>query len=172
MNLTLIAAAAAALVAAAATWYVTADHYKGVIAEKDDAQKTALIAAQQKADAKALFAQTQSGLAVAAASAQYEDKLHAQDIQHAGDLAAVRNHTLVLRDNAARCGSDHTEVQPGSSCSGRDDTGGAELSAPATEFLLGEADRADRVVHRLAACQVIVKDDREVIEQLFNQDSK
>jgi hypothetical protein len=163
MKVTLIAAGASLLFGAAAGWGLTHGYYKGVLADKD----LAISQAQQRATATALFAQTQSQLALSQIDQTYQDKLHEQDALHARDLAAVRTGALRLRDRAAKC---PVEVQSGASTGSGDGEAGAELSVAATEFLLGEADRADRLVHQLDACQAVVEADRKAVEQLFPKD--
>jgi hypothetical protein len=163
MKTTLIAAAIAAALGAAGAWYVTSNHYESVLADKE----LAIAQAQQRAESSALFAQTQSSLAISQIDATYQDKLHEKDATHDRDLAAVRAGTLRLRDASAKCPS---AVPAGTGTSSGDGETGAELSPAATEFLLGLADDADGVALQLGACQAVIENDRKVVDQLFKKD--
>jgi hypothetical protein len=166
LQFTAICAAVAALVAAGGSWYVTRDVYKADIAVMQRDAATAAEHAQQHLDSALAFAQTQSQLDLNAIDQNYRTKINEKDSQHQLDVAAVRNGTLRLRDSAATCRAADEQVPTGTSVSGADGAGGAELSPAATEFLLGEADRADGQALRVTALQQVVADDRKVIDEL------
>ncbi|MBF3800036.1 lysis protein [Burkholderia pseudomallei] len=166
MKLTAIAALCAALASGAGAFYFTRDHYVAFIAENDDRQQKARRAAQERADAAAAFATTTSNLLVTQISTDYERKLNDAKSQADRDIAAARAGALRLRDRAATCGNQPSESATGPGAGVSADTGGAELSLPATEFLLSEAGRADEIVLRLNACEAVVRSDRDVLARL------
>jgi hypothetical protein len=166
MKITLIAALVGLVFGGAAGWGLTHGYYKGVMAEKDDKQQQALTAAQTKAVAVAAFATTTSDLEVTRISTEYERKLSDAQNQHDLDLRSLRSGALRLRDTGATCGGQPAEGAAGPSSSVPAGATGAELSVPASEFLLGEADRADTTVQQLNACAAVVRSDREVLDKL------
>jgi hypothetical protein len=165
VKITLIVSAIVGLLGTAMGWGLTHGYYRSVLAEN----ALALSQAQQRADSLALFAQTQSTLVINQIDATYQEKLHEQDALHARDLADVRSGALRLRDSGAKCPAQ-VSAAPGASVG--DGQAGAELSAAATEFLLSEAERADRVAIQLGACQQVIESDRKTLDQLFNRISE
>ena len=96
-------------------------------------------------------------------SSAYQTELSNAETQHNRDVAAIRTGAIKLRDAAAT--PMHADCPPGPEAAtpapGRDATAGCELSADASGFLLGEADRADTYTRQLAACQAVVLEDRK-----------
>lgn len=106
-------------------------------------------------------AEVRNAEALNAISTQNQQELRNEREKHARDIAAVRAGILRLRDVAARAGSCGAAPGPaGAGAGGRDATAGAELSGAATEFLLGEAARADEITRQLGRCQDVVRADR------------
>lgn len=167
MKITLIAAAIAAFVAGTGSWFVTRDVYIADIATMEKNSSDAALVAQQTLDSALLFAQTTSQLDLNQIDQTFQAKLNAQSSQHALDIAAVRGGSLRLRDNAAVCAGQSAAVPAGSGVSGSDGTSGADLSDEAAEFLLGEADRADRYANQVNGLEAVVADDRKVIASLL-----
>lgn len=93
----------------------------------------------------------------------YERKLSDANKQMAADRAAVRAGQLRLYDRAASVKAG--ECQTGTALPGtseRDGETGSELSGETAEFLLEEANRADRIVEQLGECQAVIRNDREL----------
>lgn len=164
-----ISALVAALLSGGSAFLVTRDHYQGVIAESEAKRLTLQNTTQMRVNAAFAFATTTSNLLVTQTSTKYERTLADAKAQFDRDIGAVRAGALRLRDNAATCSSRPATPESGSGAVVPADTGGAELSVPATEFLLGEAERANGIVRKLNACAEVVKADRAVIEQLTKQ---
>lgn len=138
------------------------------------------VASQAKADLESLRADASAILAkkerearekerrnvelTAANQVQYEQEKADREKTHQADLAAVRSGALKLRDKYAKqnssCGIRLSGTEIGPSVPGPDEGGGAELSREATEFLLGEADRADQLAARFNKCVRQLKIDR------------
>ena len=102
-------------------------------------------------------------------SANYQKELQDASKQHAADVAAIRAGTLRLRDPGARPHACAGGVSQASTAAGRrDDQAGSGLPGPAdgvlsdtaVEFLVSEADRADRLAKQLSACQAVINADR------------
>lgn len=116
----------------------------------------------QAAEAKARAAERKSAETVASVSAGYQAKLKEKDREKDRAIAGLRvaNGGLFLDTKLPpSCGSPVPEAGPAPG--GRDGSTRAELSDKAAEFLIGEANRADKIVEQLTACQAIVKKDRE-----------
>lgn len=101
--------------------------------------------------------------ALGAIATNYEGKLSNATKQRAADLAAIRAGTLRLRDPGASGKCPDGDPMPGIAAAPGvgDDRAAGELSQRANEFLLGEASRADSIAEQLAACQQVVRSDRE-----------
>lgn len=99
-------------------------------------------------------------------SVKHLNEVKKNEATYQANLAAVRAGTLKLRDqfaSRASCGIDKSKVGPYPS---RIDIGaGAELSAESSEFLLSEANRADKVVLTLNRCIAQLRADREETPQ-------
>lgn len=93
---------------------------------------------------------------------QFEQEKRNANIKTNRLIAQLRAGDLRLYDPAARSESacaGTTSATPASPGSGDGATAGG-LSGAATEFLLGEAERADEIVLQLNACQGVVRADR------------
>ncbi len=94
-------------------------------------------------------------------SQAYQEGRRRAQAQHDRDLAAVRDG-FRLRDPAAapatacQGGGGSGPAAPGTAAGGPDAAGRGDLSREATEFLLGEANRADAVVDKLHRLQGLV----------------
>ena len=95
--------------------------------------------------------------------ADHQKELANEQKQRDADVAAVNSGLIKLRDKYAAC-STATRRSETSSATASSGVGnaeaGAELSKEFTQFLLGEANRADQIVKQLTACQAIVVADR------------
>ena len=100
--------------------------------------------------------------ALGAIATNYEGKIQDANNQHARDVAAVRSGTLRLRDPGASGKCPVGDPMPGIATSPGvgDGRAAGELSGQSSEFLLGEASRADSIAEQLAACQQVVRSDR------------
>jgi prophage endopeptidase len=99
---------------------------------------------------------------LAAAAAFYEqEKKRALEAKDRA-IADLRAGALRLRDPHATACPSSPGTAGGATTSPGERDGGApgRLSREAAEFLLGEATRANEVVHQLAACQAVVRSDR------------
>lgn len=93
-----------------------------------------------------------------------EEKLKNVELDKDRFIAGVRNGTVRLRDPypaAVSASADKASPAPAaaSRCDGEART---ELSGEASEFLYGEAGRADALANQLAACQAVILKDREM----------
>lgn len=117
---------------------------------------------------KMLQARVRASEAEAAKGVATIDKNHQKELEDAKkranrDVANARSGALRLRDrwrNKARtCTAerDRSADSPTTGASGStDEKAGTELSRAATEFLLGEANRADAVARQLGAAQSLI----------------
>lgn len=97
-----------------------------------------------------------------AASRSYQKGLANAETAKLAALAAVDAGTLRLRDpsgNRETCGDNASKTTAGSS--GNNGGSGGELSPKLTQFLIGEATRADEIVSQLSACQQILVLERQ-----------
>lgn len=120
----------------------------------------ALHAAEEKARADELNHAAQ----LVAISKNYQEE-KAREKKKTDDLiAAARSGAFRLRDPKAAgvpaVGSLACQTGPGAS--GRDARAPGELSAEAAGFLLGLTGEADDTARQLAACQAVVRKDREL----------
>ena len=79
-------------------------------------------------------------------------------------LAGVRDGAIKLRIQLANCTSNSVRNSTGAAVSGGQHdnaTTTGELSREASDFLIGEASRADKNTKQLAACQKVLIKDRE-----------
>lgn len=99
---------------------------------------------------------------VAAAAAQYEKDKANEVAKRDRVIADLRGGNLRLRVPVAACSQGGGSAVPGApaGAGGRDGGASAELSGPASEFLVGLASEADAVVRQLAACQAVIAADR------------
>ena len=102
---------------------------------------------------------------IAAISTDYQEQIRNANTIHSADIAAVRSGLIRLRDHSASKNTcpDRVPETP-SAPRGRDGQEGADLSKPATEFLLGLARDADDIARQLAACQAVIVSDRTIFE--------
>jgi hypothetical protein len=96
-------------------------------------------------------------------SKDYQEKLNHVSVEKEKFIASVRNGTIKLRipSNSKASGSSASTVT--TSTSGCDGETTAELPTEVSEFLYGEATRADEITEQLNACQEIIIKDRETL---------
>lgn len=163
-------AAGLGVLALAALWGVDRYGYaRGVATERaawQARESTELAAANNTIDRLQREARTteqQHARDIVDVSARYQRELANAKAKRVADLAAIERGDIRLRDPAAPgespgCG-DGAATATGA---GRRDGGTpGELSPAATRFLFELTGDADDVAHQLAACQAIVRRDRE-----------
>jgi hypothetical protein len=100
--------------------------------------------------------------AMATVSDQYQKELSNVEASNRRTVSDLNAGLIRLRDNAAMPGRDcpapGTAATPGSSHGAAP---GADLSVPASAFLLTLTARADSLASQLRACQAVVKQDRQ-----------
>ena len=106
---------------------------------------------------RVITAERASAARGAETSAEYQRKLKEKDREKATALAIARG-LRIGTTGAQACGNAVPPVGPGTT--GRDGETSSELSRDAAEFFIGEANRADKIVEQLNACQAIVAGDR------------
>lgn len=118
------------------------------------------------ANARVLDAERKSADSMASVSKAYQEKLLENENAKDRAIARIRAGSVRLRDPAAIGEScRNTLPSTGPAPSGRDGETRAELpvetvgvlSGGASEFLIGEASRADKIVEQLTSCQAIVE---------------
>ncbi len=109
---------------------------------------------------------------LALVSKNYQEKLKNEEANKSKFIADVRNGSIVLRQPMSKVSSGNTSSKTEPSAGGCDGQAGAELQANVSEFLYSEADRANKVVEQLTACQQIVIKDREQCGKLFDKEPK
>ena len=134
-------------------------------AKRDNDQLRIANAEIQRLQNAARAAELEGTKRLAAIATQREKERQNAKVQHERDLAAVRAGTLVLRDpgQIAACapvGDSGPGPEAGATAAQRDGTQAGGLSREATEFLFGEANRADDVVAQLASAQAVIVQDR------------
>jgi hypothetical protein len=100
--------------------------------------------------------------ALSVISSSYQKELTDAKRKHNAVMDDIRAGRVRLRDPAAgetSCAGGTAAAPP--AAGGRDGPPGSELSRSAAEFLFGLAAEADAVAHQLAACQAVVRRDRE-----------
>ncbi|KVW99507.1 lysis system i-spanin subunit Rz [Thiobacillus denitrificans] len=116
----------------------------------------------QSAETKARTAERKSATEVAVVSTEYQQKLrniaNEKDRIIAG-LRVINGGLFIDTRRPQTCENSVPAAGPGPG--GRDGRTRAELSVEASDFLIGEASRADQVVEQLTACQAIVTMDRD-----------
>ena len=125
--------------------------------------------ALEAAQSAARKAEQEHAQQLADISANYQQELQDASKQHAVDVAAIRAGTLRLRDPGSHPHACESGVsQTSSPAGGRDDQANSGLPGPdagvlsdsAAGFIVGEADRADRLAKQLSACQAVINADR------------
>ena len=112
---------------------------------------------------RALEDQNKADLALAAANLKkgLDNAEKAKNVA----LAGVRDGSIRLRIDLAECTSNSVRNTPsaaGPSGQHNNGTTTGQLSREASEFLIGEASRADKIAKQLGAAQEIITKDREV----------
>jgi hypothetical protein len=100
--------------------------------------------------------------ALSVISSRYQEELADANRKHKDVIADIRAGRVRLRDPSAgetSCAGGTAAAPPAAGW--RDGPPGGELSRSAAEFLFGLAAEADAVAHQLAACQAVVRRDRE-----------
>ena len=132
--------------------------------ERENAELVAANAKIVQLNAAARAQEVRHAESLAAISTGHQQEIKNAQAQANADRAAVRAGGLRLYDVAApglrACGS--LSGAPGATAGGRDGPKGGELSGAAAEFLLELVNDADAVARQLAACQQVVRADREV----------
>lgn len=113
-----------------------------------------------KANARALAAERKSADDVAAISKAYQAKLLEKDHERNRAIASARASGLFVNTKRPNCGN--AVPASGTGTGGRDGETRSELSDETAEYLIAEANRADKIVDQLTACQAIVEADRRV----------
>lgn len=123
-------------------------------------EKNALLARAVTAEESARKIEHDKAQELQAIGEQHEMELRVKDTVYQKDIADLHAGNLRLRDRAAKCSSS---VVPDASAPATRSDGetGAELSREASEFLLGEAKRADVITEQLSACQAVILSDRK-----------
>lgn len=107
--------------------------------------------------------------ALAAISGHYQGELKNERIKKDRVISELRAGTVRLRDPNGKCaGIGIALPETDTGAGGRDGSSGTELpgssvgvlSSNASEFLIGEASRADEIARQLTACQGVVRADR------------
>lgn len=95
-------------------------------------------------------------------SKNYQEQLKNANQKTADLIAAARSGAFRLRDPNAIARPPRGDNLPETSAStgGHDGRASGELSATATEFLLGLAGEADNIARQLAVCQSVIRADR------------
>lgn len=101
---------------------------------------------------------------LASVSQTYQEQLQNVRFEKDKFISSVRAGTakLYIPKSARPSGDYPTLGQVNATASRCDASAESELSRDVTEFLYGEASRADEVVNQLTACQAIVLEDRRV----------
>lgn len=139
----------------------------GARAERVDFQATEnaeLRAANAKINeltSTALKNQAEHDTTLADLATHYEGEMSDEKTKHEAAIAAVRRGYR-LHDSGAKCPSGSAAGTAVTASGGGDGQTEAELSGEASEFLLGEASRANEVVHQLELCQAVVIEDRRL----------
>ena len=167
MNYLNLAAILAALLAYPAAYFY--GHHKGAEAEdvvwqaREAKELAAANVAMQRAVADATVSVQHHMDALTSISSAYQTELQNAETQHTRDVAAIRAGAIKLRDAGASalfpCPTPGTEAT--APAPGRDAPQGCDLSSDAANFLLSEADLADRNTKQLSACQQVVTEDRK-----------
>ncbi|MCC6475139.1 MAG: lysis protein [Burkholderiales bacterium] len=133
------------------------------VAQRDNEALRASIAAHAAAQARVRDLEAQSVRSVAQAGGELAQRMEVVRVENAllrADLAAGRVR-LVDPGRAAE-GDRGAAAEACTATGGGDGAGAGGFSASAAGFLLGEAERADRIAARLAAAQAVILSDREV----------
>jgi len=164
--------AALAVVAALFGMYQTIDHrgYERGVAETmqkwNDAQaklNAATAKREQELDGQYRAKEAAWTQLVNQMQADHQKELVDEQKQRDADVAAVNSGLIKLRDKYAACSTAARRSETGGTVASSgvgNGEAGAELSREATQFLLDEANRADKIVKQLTACQAVVVADR------------
>ena len=135
----------------------------GEYARRDNEALRTAIATRDRLQREKDALEAKNAQLVTAASANYQKGLTDGKAELDAALARARGGQR-LRDAGARCPAVGDRDATGAAragAGGRDGPQGADLSDAAAEFLLRLAGEADDVVRQLAACQAVVRADRE-----------
>ena len=133
---------------------------KAKIQGKFDEYKTQVASDIAKQEAENKAKELKDRLAFDAAATLLEKRNADTKANAERTIADLRAGTLKLR-NRFTCPAKATEVA--GSSEGDNGTSEAGLLGADAEFLISEAERADKVVNQLTACQNVLKAEREVI---------
>ena len=107
--------------------------------------------------------------ALAAVSGKFQQELKNEQAKKDRVISALRAGTIRLFDPNGKCAGIGIAVpETGPSASRRDGSAGTEfpgssvgvLSSRASEFLIEEASRADKIARQLSTCQAVIVNDR------------
>lgn len=129
--------------------------------QRELAINAATAAKLKEANDKLIATERAHADALAGVSADYQRRLKEADDAKQGVINSLRAGTRKLYIGA-KCPAPGGNAVPGIAASpaGPDAEPRAELSEPASEFLVGLASEADAVAVQLAACQAVVAADR------------
>lgn len=132
--------------------------------KRDNAELTAAKTRIKTLEDEARAKEHAHGLAMVAASTQYQKDLSHEKATKDGVIADLRSGARRLRIElaAAKATGGSSAAQVGAGPGRCDGQTTAELSESAAEFLVGLASEADEVVHQLTACQAVVTADRQL----------
>ncbi|AJD82929.1 hypothetical protein PJWF_00035 [Achromobacter phage JWF] len=159
LQTTIIAAAIALAVGGigglVSAWSLTRNHYIAKIESERSAASEAARIAEAKFNTTVANLKSASSRELNEVSTALQEKLNAAEKINDDYARRIATGSLVLRDPGA---SRPRQVSQDRSCpaaSQRDGQTGSELSTEASQFLWGEAERADRNTEELSACQAV-----------------
>lgn len=128
-------------------------------AVRDNKALTAVTAERDKLRAQVQKQERDFGIAIAVLTDEYEGKLQNAEKTRRNDVAAIRDGSLRLRDPGSTAAVTCPAVGPAGTATAAS-TGnaqaGGELSPELTQFLVGEANRADEIVEQLTLAQAVI----------------
>lgn len=148
-----IALATGGIAGSLTAWSLTKNHYVAKIEKQQREASEQARVAEQQFNTKVANLNFDSVKVLNQVSTALQEKLNAAEKKYADVAALIDDGTYSLRDPGSSSSCEVSEDRGSAAATSGHGQAGSKLSAKATRFLWGEAERADLITEELAACQ-------------------
>lgn len=150
-----IALATGGIAGSLTAWSLTKNHYVAKIETQQREASEQARDAEQKLNTTVANLNSDSVKVLNQVSTALQEKLNAAEKKYADVAALIDDGTYSLRDPGSSSSCEVPKDRSSATAAGSHGQAGSKLSAKATRFLWGEAERADAITEQLAATQEV-----------------
>jgi len=150
-----IALATGGIAGSLTAWSLTKNHYVAKIEKQQREASEQARVAEQQFNTKVANLNSDSAKRLDQVSTAFQEKLNAAEKKYEDVAALIADGTYSLRDPGTSSSCEVPKDRSVAAASSGNGQAGGQLSAKATRFLWGEAERADLITEQLAATQEV-----------------